>query len=195
MIAEEALFSSAHAALTFAFNFSGQQYDKSAMARLAAPPSGSGRGLGGLDGAGQSGMIRKELQEIGQLGEAVLIARIAPKTIPCYCTRPCCAGKTPNAEYENAILYLVRVAMEHLSGHLSHYQLRRAIIEKHFGRKVNVTDVAEECGVSRTTASAHHTKLSAWLRGDKWQPRDGTGLEQMAWDALTDRLRAAEMIV
>lgn len=166
------------------------------MARMATPPGRSGKGLGGLDGAAQSGMIRSELKAIGQTGEAILIARTAPRTIPCDCQRLCCAGHKPNAEYENAIGYLMQVAMEHLAGHLSHYQLRRAILEKHFGAKISVTDVAEDCGVSRATASAHNTKLLSWLRGTpgkNGQPAY-VGAEHRAWEALTERLRHAGMI-
>lgn len=88
------LFESAHGALVFAFNFSGQCYDRPMMNRLASPAVGSGKGLVGLDGAAQAGMIRAEVQTLGKLAEAIIIARIAPRTVPCHCRSARCARKT-----------------------------------------------------------------------------------------------------
>ena len=80
---DEILFNSAHGALVFAFNFSGQAYDRPMMNRLATPSVGTGKGLVGLDGAGQSGFIRAEVKAMGKLSEAIIIARIAPRSTPC----------------------------------------------------------------------------------------------------------------
>ncbi|MNY38370.1 hypothetical protein D3C86_1729920 [compost metagenome] len=55
------LFPRAHAALTFALNYSMQQYDRPLMNRIASGEltagmaPGGGEGLSGLDGAGQAG--------------------------------------------------------------------------------------------------------------------------------------------
>ncbi|MDR1349635.1 MAG: hypothetical protein LBJ59_02420 [Zoogloeaceae bacterium] len=43
--ADEPLFSSAHAALTFALNFCGQNYDRPLMNRMAARSEGAARDL------------------------------------------------------------------------------------------------------------------------------------------------------
>lgn len=192
IIEEEALFSSAHAALVFAFHFSGQQFDKSAMARLASTPGRAGKGLGGLDGAAQAGMIRAELHALGELVENVLIARIAPHSVICECTRACCSGRTPNAEWVNAITWLTREAMAQVAGSLSHYRLRRGIIEKYFGVKHNIADLAEICDVNRHTVTAHQTKLLKWLKGDTGAPM--SGLEAQAWARIEIALEHAEMI-
>lgn len=84
-------FSSGHDALIFAFNVSDQAYDRPMMNRLAAPSIGKG-GLAGLEAPAQAGMIRAEVQAMGKLAEAILIARIAPRSMPCHCRSACCAG-------------------------------------------------------------------------------------------------------
>lgn len=188
----EALFSSAHAALVFAFNFSGQQFDKSAMARLAAGPSRTGKGLGGLDGAAQAGFIRQELHGCGELVENVLIARIAPKSVICECTKSCCSGKQPNREWDDAIVWLTREAMQHLAGSLSHYRLRRGIIEKYFGVKHDIAELAGICDVSRNTVALHQQKLLKWLKGDSDRPM--SGMEAQCWARFEMALEQTGMV-
>lgn len=188
----EALFGSAHAALVFAFNFSGQQFDKSAMARLASTPGKAGKGLGGLDGAAQAGMVRAELHACGELVENILIARIAPKSVICECTHACCSGKKPNHEWNNAIVWLTREAMAQVAGSLSHYHLRRGIIERYFGVKHNIAELAEICDVSRNTVAAHQQKLLRWLKGENKQHM--SGIEAQCWARVEMALDAAGMI-
>lgn len=197
LIAEnDALFNSAHSALVFAFNFSGQQYDKSMMARMAAAPGRAGKGLGGLDGAAQAGMIRGELARIDPLSANILIARTAPHSIPCECRHACCSGEKPNLEWTNAIGFVTEVALGELSGCLSHYRLRRGIIERFFGVKHNLASLADECHVNRDTASAHNAKLVRWLKGS---PAKGsvlavTGAEGKAWLLIGDLLQDGAMV-
>jgi hypothetical protein len=196
IVQDEALFSSAHAAMVFAFNFSGQQYDKSMMARMASTPGRAGKGLGGLDGAAQAGMIRAELAHLCELHASILIARVAPPTVPCECRHACCSGHKPNQEWVNAIQSLTQLALGELSGHLSHYALRRGIIERYFGIKHVLADLAAQCSVNPDTASAHNAKLVRWLKG---MPAKGgmpavTGAESLAWLRIGDRLQEAGMV-
>jgi len=197
IIEEEALFSSAHAALVFAFNFSGQQYDKSMMARMASGPTREGKGLGGLDGAAQAGMIRAELDRLDPLLMHILIARVAPPAVPCDCGRNCCAGSKPNKVWVDAILFLTERALGEMSGLLSHYLLRRGIIERCFGVKHNLADLADQCGVHRDTASAHNAKLVRWLKGAPAKGRMPavSGAEHKAWIAVGELLQQTKMIV
>lgn len=100
----EPLFKSAHDALVFAFNYSGQQYGKTQMSKIVTAGTGTGKGLSGLDGAAQAGMIRAEVRRLGEIGEAILTARYAPGSIPCPgCTCPVCPGEHPNLEWTAAI--------------------------------------------------------------------------------------------
>lgn len=187
----ESLFSCAHAALTFAFNYSGQQFDKSAMARLASSPSGPGKGLGGLDGAGQAGIVRAELHRCGELIENLLIARVAPKYSICECRSPCCSGMVPNQERSAAINALCTEAMQYVAGGLSHYRLRRGIIERYFGEKIKVSDLASLCGVSEKTVFNHNEKITKWLKGVS---RDVPGAEARAWHEFEEVLKLAGLI-
>lgn len=193
---EERLFDSSHAALVFAFNFSGQQYQASAMNKAMTPQIGSGKGLVGVDGAAQAGMIRRELGTLPDLHQAVLTARVAPRDVPCECTRPCCSGRLPNSEWTNAIVWLTERAMQQLSGSFSHYRVRRSILEKIFGVKTNLSDIAELCGVHRNSLSEHNAKLKLWIEGEKGRKglNASPGVEAVAWMAIDGRLKAARMV-
>lgn len=182
---EEALFTSAHSALVFAFNFSGQQYDRPMMNRIASPAIGSGKGLAGLDGAAQAGMIKAELRALGLIYEAVLIARIAPKWTPCDCGAPCCGGRKTNGEWFDAIGTLTAYAKDALQGCFSHYNMRNAIVQKYFGVNISLADIADACDVNRDTASSHNARVLKVLKAD----------ESKAWAAIDGRLIAAGMVV
>lgn len=194
------MFQSAHAALTFAFNFSGQSYDRPMMNRLGAPAQGSGKGLVGLDGAGQAGMIRAEVQSLGRLAEAILIARIAPRTTPCSCRSVCCSGHKPNREWTSAIAVLadhIRVSV--FAGCVVNGLMRREYLVRYFARKedrVGIEDLAEKHDVARNTVSAHNAKVFAYLGGTqarKDKPAS-IGMEQAAFNAIEDKLRSIGMV-
>lgn len=197
---EEALFLSAHAALVFAFNFSGQSYDRPMMNRLGAPTLGSGKGLVGLDGAAQAGMIRAEVQAMGKLAEAILTARVAPRAKPCSCRSSCCSGHKPNKEWTDAIAYLadyVRTTV--YAGCVVNGLMRREYLVRYFTRKEDRTSLeamAEKYEIARNTVSAHNAKVATWLGGvpaRKDKPAQ-LGMEQAAFDAIEDRLRAIGMV-
>ncbi len=194
------LFESAHGALVFAFNFSGQCYDRPMMNRLASPAVGSGKGLVGLDGAAQAGMIRAEVQTLGKLAEAIIIARIAPRSVPCHCRSACCAGHKPNKEWTDAISILAdHVRTTALAGCTSNGMLRREYVVRHFTRKddrISLEALAEKHDIARNTVSAHAAKVALLLGGA--QPKKDKpgvpGLESAAMDAIEDRLRDIGMV-
>jgi hypothetical protein len=209
------LFRTPQAALVFAFNYSMQQQDRPLMDRLASPAARTGKGLSGVDGAGQAGMIRRllnagmeiesegpisneeaeriaqdsdahradligwELKALTVFERAALVARFAPHSMPCSCGRRCCCGYTLNPEWDSAIRVLEQGAMKVLAGHLSHYLLRRKIVEKIFGEKVVLDRIAEKCGASKNTATAHHKAIKLWISGQKAQHGKG-GKEAIA---------------
>lgn len=166
---QEPLFASAHAALTFALNYSVQQYDRSLMARLASPSSGAGKGLVGLDGAGQAGMIRAQLESCGRQVEAVMVARIAPRRTPCSCRAPCCSGHTPNKDWTNAVAWLVDdVRNTALAGTTADRRVRKECVVRFFeskGKKKTLEQIADDCGINRKTASAYATRVADYLKG------------------------------
>lgn len=153
------LFHSAHAALIFAFHFSWQSYDRPAMNKLAAPSIGSGKGLGGLDGAGQAGMIRSKVKALGIRMESALIARHAPASMPCECRAPCCAGWKTNREWFDAITELADYIEGPLYGRSVNGLMRRLYVERFFatkGSRHTIDAIAERCDVNRQTAGAHY---------------------------------------
>ncbi|MFY3603285.1 hypothetical protein ACOTHZ_11205 [Achromobacter xylosoxidans] len=194
----EPLFASAHAALAFAFNYSKQQYDRPMINRIATSSTGQkGKGLSGTDGAGQAGMIRAELAKLTVLEQAVLTLSIAERQIPCECHAACCAGYKPNPEWMDALSVISSAAAaEALSGCISNGRLRAGLIQKLFGVKVSLVDLAERCHVDADTAGSHHLKLKRWLFGHA-SPGSlavGTGLHQRALNAITRRLLACGWI-
>lgn len=196
----EPLFESAHGALVFAFNFSGQCYDRPMMNRLASPTFGTGKGLVGLDGAAQAGFIRAEVQALGKLAEAILIARLAPRWMPCHCRQACCSGKKPNKEWTDAIAYLADyVRNTALAGCTANGMMRREYVVRHFSRKedrTSIEELAERHDIARNTISAHAAKVATLLGGHqaKKDKAAAPGLESAAMNAIEDQLRDIGMV-
>lgn len=238
---QENLFRTPQEALIFAFNYSVQQQGRPLADRLASPAARTGKGLSGVDGAAQAGMIRRfidgsdsaeyvgrlfewartvyvpkdirEIEEAGQRGilfletehsinaiyveldqltlveRAALIARFAPKSFRCSCKRPCCSGYTPNREWEEAIRTLTEAALLRLSGHLSHYLVRRKLVEEVFGVKVKLEQLAEQASVNKNTITAHRKIIKQWLGGQKAQPAKGDREAQPAIDGVESSAR------
>lgn len=198
--AQEPLFDNAHGALVFAFNFSGQSFDRPLMNRLAAPAVGTGKGLVGLDGAAQAGFIRAEVQGLGKLAEAILIARIAPRTTPCSCRSVCCSGHKPNKEWTDAISYLSdQVRTTALAGCTANGLMRREYVVRYFTPKEQRTTLevlADRYDIDRNTVSAHASKVGTWFAG--LPSRSGRpavpGMEWLARDAIEARLVEIGMV-
>lgn len=172
----ETLFKTPQAALTFAFHYSMQQQGRPLADRLASPAGRTGKGLSGVDGAGQAGMIRREMKELSLLERAALVARFAPRSMPCNCRNACCAGYRINPEWDEAIRALEQGVLRELAGHVSHQRLRRKLVEEVFGVKIVLKDLAEACGVHPNTAAAHRKIIRKWLSGQKAQHGKG-GIE------------------
>ena len=188
IVTSEPLFNSAHSALVFAFNFSCQCYDRPMMNRLASPAVGSGKGLAGLDGAAQAGMIRAEVQALGKLAEAIMLARLAPRTTPCSCRSSCCSGHKPNREWINAIGVLAdHVRTSALAGCTSNGLIRREYVVRYFtlkDQRVSLERLAEQHGIDRHTVGAHYSKTAKSFKD----------AESLAQNAIEDRLREIGMV-
>lgn len=175
----EPLFSSTHAALVFAFNFSHQAYDRPVMNRMADGPKRSGKGLVGLDGAGQAGMIRAAVDALGREEAMVITARFAPRRDECECTRPCCSGYVPGREWRAAVDHLTEYVLRMaLAGTVSHYRLRNGIVRRVFGEDVKLVDIAEVAGVNRDTVAEHAKRIAKHL----------SGIEGRAMKAIDEKL-------
>ena len=184
---QQPLFKTTHDALTFAFAYSGQQYDRSAMARAMAGATPLGKGLAGNDGAAQAGFIRRKVASLGPVAEAILTARYAPKTQDCAC---CGKPRTGDA-WVGAVRVIQEAAVgAALSGQLSNRALRAAIVARAFGSTESLVEVAEQCGVARNTASKHNGLILTWLRGKKSQGTKPAepGEEEKALTAINELL-------
>ncbi|KWD49683.1 DNA-binding protein [Burkholderia ubonensis] len=179
-------FKSAFDAVRFALAYSTQQYGETMMAkRLRGESSGAGMGLVGLDGAGQAGMIRAKVWELPELHLAVIVARAAPRELPCSCGKACCSGSQPNPEWQTAISWLTDASAAYCSG-FSLYRVRRAIIEGVFGVKRSMADVAEDCGAHVNTVSKQNAAVRKWLEGNS--KTNTSGIVDTAWAAVERKL-------
>lgn len=200
MTEEAILFHNAHAALVFAFNFSSQCYDRPMMNRMGAPSVGSGKGLVGLDGAAQAGFIRAEVSALGKLAEALLTARIAPRSTPCECRSACCSGHRPNKEWTDSIAYLANhVRQTALFGCTSNGLMRREYVVRYFAKKderAAIEALAEKYSIDRHTVSAHASKVATLFGGTRPSKDKPAmpGLESAAEGAIEDRLREIGMV-
>jgi hypothetical protein len=189
---EAPLFSSAHAALTFAYNHSGQVYDRPAMARAAQRNTSSGKGLGGVAGAAQAGMILRAVQDLPRLHQAILRARFGGRGAKC----PHCNADADDSDWLAAVREISDAAVASaMSSHLTNRKLRDGIIARYFGKKVLLSAAARAAEVSDATASQHNGMIIGWLRGTRTTKEQGgdrsdgkKGQEQIAMEAITDLL-------
>lgn len=183
---ELALFRSTNAALSFAFNFTHGQIQTTGLAVLMGGEKPVGRGLGGLDGAGTSGMIRAEIDALKpRIRGQILVARFAVRAVPCDCRHACCSGLRPNAEWLLAIAEISElVRTEALAGYSVNFQLRHILVRRYFGVHCSLVDAAKAAGVDRDTASAHASRVIGYLKAQ----------EQRARYDIEGRLKAAGIV-
>lgn len=145
---EEPLFRSAHDALKFAFLFSGQQYPLTIMAKMMRGVVGSGKGLVGLDGAAQAGLICLMVKDLPPLHADCLTARYALHE---------------DRRFIEAVNRLCMAPSIAPAGQ-SHRLERQALVARHFGQKVSVVEIAEKIGVHRNTVNQHQRAIRDKLR-------------------------------
>jgi hypothetical protein len=135
------LFQNADAALKFALRYSSQQYAQTPMAkRLKSNGSiGSGKGLVGLDGAAQAGMVRARLERMGKEQQACLVARFSARVEDC----PCCGGNRMLDEYKESLLALAAWADQFVSNSGSAQRLRFGVVQAYFDKKATINKLAE----------------------------------------------------
>lgn len=185
----EAPFRSASEALRFALTFAlGAKPNRDAVNQLAAPTKSTGRGLGGMDGAAQAGMVLLELKYCGDFSSNLLIAKVAPRKIPCSCKAVCCSGFTPNWDWSYAFGYVVdrtfiemQKKTEGFRGMVNNHYLRSHLVMKYLGSTSSVKDIAREADVSEQTAHSHRKMIYSILHA----------AESEAWKEIEQRLIVA----
>jgi len=179
----EPLFNTAHQALSFAYNFSESTLNRPIMNRLADKFKRTGKGLSGMDAAGQAGIILRHLRKLPRLHQMVLIARFASRDSEC----PCCGGAVRSLIWMGAIREISDAAVtQALTGHITMRALRDGIVMRYFGEEIRLGKLAKAAEVAPNTASKQNSEICRWLRGSRKPPpgekQPIKGLEQMALD-------------
>lgn len=164
VVDEEPLFRSFKEALSFALNYSHGQTKPPGLASMVAGPRKKGRGLGGLDGAAQAGLIQAELTRLTEVRQKVMRARYSVRTLPCSCRNLCCSGSAPNPDWLTSVQWLVEdQGLRSVCPTVSHYRLRRGLVMRYFGYHVVLGQLAKDCAVHRNTVTAHADAIGGYL--------------------------------
>jgi len=167
------LFKNSAEALIFAFRFGHQQYALSPMAKMAKIGAlGTGKGLVAMDGAGQAGMIRREVDALPALQRLCVVARYSPRFEECKC----CGNDKLVPEYAEAVASLAEWATQHITG-VSLLKMRRTYVRAYFER-LSIKQIADELRVEKSTA--YRQKDAVWRALKK--------LDTEAQRAVCDRL-------
>jgi len=145
MTTDSPLFNSAHAALIFAFHYSGQQSPRSPMTQLLGGHGiGSGKGLHGLDGAAQAGLILAEFDRLSEQQRHVLLIRFGDVRHSC----PCCGQMAPSEEWMEALDAVSwSMGLEGYPRKIRHGMIEKAVCR----RKWDAKQISDEHGISERT--------------------------------------------
>jgi hypothetical protein len=195
LLDEETRFRSSSAALRFYCDATPANYEMSTLADFVGPARPFGRGLGGLEGAGERGMIGSNLDTLPQLWRRILRARYTKPEIPCYCLRPCCAEFRINPAWALEVVWIGATVMVDLAPKDERSVLRQKptlredIVSRYFGRryhgrKLSNKEMANRSKVSERSVSTFTHEISSMLRKE----------EKRAEEAIDDRLRTAKLV-
>lgn len=157
-IADEPLFDSAHQALMFAYTFAANQHAVAAAVERQISDLGAqryerlrhvSRGLHGLDGAGQAGMIKRQVESLPSHAQRrVIEARFAILDRPMQVT---------------AMRELTLIVMKRLHVERSEVELVASLVQRWFGARCTLIQLQEQSGLSARTIttrwSAVHRRL------------------------------------
>lgn len=166
-LTEDPLFNTQTGALKFAFNFA---HGNTKAGTLGSLVGGNkiGRGLAGLDGAGQAGMIRSALSRLPPVRLNILVARYALPSVECKCGALCCRGYRENPEWAESIKAIAEYVLQQGgTGTISHFRLRKALVSRYFGARISFLEIASQCGINRNTASEYNNQVFALLKGEE----------------------------
>lgn len=155
----EYLFSTGRDALMFAFRFCGQQYAK-APELVKGKVIGGGKGLIGLDGAGQAGFISREAKALTQAQYYALLARFTDKLEGC----PRCGSNMHTAEWIGACKFLAEEYRKEVAPE-AHIRLMTQLVQRHFHyQKRTLADIAAQFGDGESKVKKINSKLVPALK-------------------------------
>lgn len=155
---DEPLFKSTHDALTFAFNYAGQQSPRTPMTSLfKTSVLGSGKGLSGLDGAAQAGMILAEVCRLPDDQHNVIVARYGHVLHECSH----CEQDAPSEEWRAAIDALSHcVELEGV-----HRKVRLMMVERAIcGGRLDIDLLCKRYSLARSTTFKQLSTIKTKLR-------------------------------
>jgi hypothetical protein len=169
------LFKSPDHAAMFALRYSSQQYAPSPVAkqmqRVGQVQIGQGKGLVGLDGAAQAGMVRARLDRLNDLERACIIAIFTTRADDC----PCCGGTRLTDDYKAALLALAEWAREFIRDEVDSQRMRFGIVQNFFDRKASITKLAKSIGRPARTVLDQKNKIWPHLAKLEKQARAAMG--------------------
>lgn len=179
---DEPIFSSAHQAMLFAFTYSELQHGTAGAAEriiaLAARERYErelghvGRGLKGLDGAAQAGMIKSCVLAQGHLEQHVIIARFA--RLSPSAQQNACASIALYARKTPVVGDAIRKRLQALV----------VITRRHYGLRVNLGQLADSENVDARTVRRWQYEMRRWLNA----------VDRRAMDEAEFRLQKAGVI-
>lgn len=162
----ECLFESVHSALAFAYRYRGQQFTQSRMNRvmMANLPHGTrikGKGLIGLDGAGQAGLIRGLMQNLDPYERHMIEARF----------------EANERERLRAMLFFMPVLIANMPTGVHSKRAADVLVQKWFGERLKLQDAAQEIGAHRNTVGPMWTSTkrvleAIWVRAEEAAHRE-----------------------
>jgi hypothetical protein len=94
-----------------------------------------------------------------------LTVRYASRDMTCACRRRCCAGHYPNPEWSRSLAQIVVHTAPLFVGCTPNVKLRAALISNLLTHThESATDLAQRCGVHRTTVASHTAILTGASR-------------------------------
>lgn len=190
----DAPFKSVHDALIYAFNFSDQQFSETTLAKLMRKAAenggessalGTGKGLRGVDGAGQAGMILAELVRSPVDHQAAITARYARRTKPCAH----CGSDALTENWKAAIEGLAEFSLDHLKISVD-IRLRRTLVQGYFGKKANYTNLAKRFEIDRHTVGGYYGVVAKSLKTLEFAAQDRLHWQLVSRGMIADAMAA-----
>ncbi|MEQ4618324.1 MAG: hypothetical protein ABN482_09780 [Corticimicrobacter sp.] len=188
----EALFASAHQALVFTFHRSNGTPRRPLMSRLADGGASryDARGLGGVDGVAQAGMMLQCMERnLSELHFALLRARYGVKEKQCQC----CGHPGRHPEWMGSLHVIAVRAREVIDRPSVTLALSKSLVLRYFEKsKIPLENIGSQCGVSRAAAFRANADIMRWLRGERGA--DTPGIESLALDMATECFKKAGIL-
>jgi len=181
-VLESVQFETVEGALRFAFRQDRENYQAAIINRMAGTQNGSGRGLGGLEGAAMAGMIGRQVASLGFGPEAILKARYGQRETECRCGRACCKGWTDCEHWNEAVAVVTSYTAAAVT--MSKYPLRHGIVRRYFGKRVDMGKLAKKLDIPTRTAEDHTSKVKQFLKQKEGE----------AFHAISANLREAGIV-